>query len=117
MKTYRIVKQPQWVLIEEGDWDRPGDIEVGHFELRREAKAAMAPLVEAAESYEAYREIADELNDSAATYHDGVKPGLEMFDEESVRLGGLYAAKNGLSWPPATGDYDRLWERENGYAN
>lgn len=53
-----------------------------------------------------YADVADELNDGA--------PGDATIADLNPRwVAGAerYARENGLSWPPAVGDYDRYAER------
>lgn len=110
MKTYRIVKRPAWVLIEMEEFE--DDQEVGAFELKRDARHELRRMAYLAESKQAYRELADELNDAPETYAGG-KPTVEDFDPSTVAAARDYASRNGLAFPPSTGDFDRLWESEN----
>lgn len=52
-----------------------------------------------------YADLADELND-----YD-VELTVDDFDRSMVAAAARYAAANGLSFPPARGDFDRFCER------
>jgi hypothetical protein len=57
---------------------------------------------------ESYAALADEMNDP------DVGPWNEAdWDPEYVKEAKRYAKKNGLRWPPGTGDYDRFYERQS----
>jgi hypothetical protein len=54
---------------------------------------------------EAYAGLADEMNDP------DVGPWVEEdWDEDAVAAAKAYAERNGLNWPPRTGDFDRWYE-------
>ena len=60
------------------------------------------------EEKEDYASLADEMNDP------DVGPWNELdWDPIAVKNARAYAKKNGLNWPPQTGDYDRFYEREH----
>jgi hypothetical protein len=54
---------------------------------------------------ESYAALADEMNDA------DVPPWNEAdWDPQAVAEAKRYAEKNGLPFPPSTGDYDRFYE-------
>ena len=60
-----------------------------------------------AEEREAYLSLADEMND------EDIPPWNEQdWDSEAVRDGEAFAKRNGLRWPPGTGDYERFFDLE-----
>ena len=60
------------------------------------------------EEREDYASLADEMND------EGIPPWNEDdWDPQAVKNAKAYAKREGLRWPPQTGDFDRWWERTN----
>jgi hypothetical protein len=58
------------------------------------------------EEREDYLSLADEMNDA------DVGPWVESdWDDGAVARAKRFAAREGLAWPPRTGDYDRFYER------
>lgn len=60
------------------------------------------------EEREDYANLADEMNDP------DVGPWVENdWDARAVASAKRYAKKQGLRWPPQTGDFDRWYEAQN----
>jgi hypothetical protein len=59
------------------------------------------------DEHDAYSALADELNDV------GVEMTVDDFDTSMVAAARRYAERHALRFPPSTGDFDRLWEREH----
>lgn len=57
---------------------------------------------------ESYAALADEMNDP-----DVPAFSEDDWDPQAVKEAKRYAKKNGLRWPPRTGDYDRFYEKEH----
>jgi len=59
------------------------------------------------EERESYLALADEMNDP------DIPPWNEAdWDAQYVKKGKAFAKRNGLRWPPGTGDYDRFCDLE-----
>lgn len=57
---------------------------------------------------ESYANLCDELNDpDVGPYNESDWDPIAVAEAKS------YAAKNGLAWPPNTGDFDRWYDRKH----
>jgi hypothetical protein len=57
---------------------------------------------------ESYASLADEMNDE-----DAPAWNESDWDAQAVAEAKRYAEKNGLSWPPRKGDFDRFYEKQS----